>query len=60
MTDGNQTAEVVHLAPNVSADQFPLEYEIPMSLNQAPTKVYIYIGEVGGDTKLYKAINVYE
>lgn len=60
MTDGNQTAEVVHMAPNVSADQFPLEYEIPMSLNQAPTKVYIYIGEVGGDTKLYKAINVYE
>lgn len=55
MTDGNQTAEVVHLAPNVSADQFPLEYEIPMSLNQAPTKVYIYIGEVGGDTKLYKS-----
>ena len=48
------------MAPNVSADQFPLEYEIPMSLNQAPTKVYIYIGEVGGDTKLYKAINVYE
>lgn len=43
MTDGNQTAEVVHLAPNVSADQFPLEYEIPdVSESSSYQSVYLY------------------
>lgn len=59
MTDSNKAAEVVHMEPSVPADKFPLEYQIPVSLNKAPTKVYIYIGEVGGDMKLYKIINVY-
>ena len=59
MTDSNRAAEIVYMGPSVPSDKFPLEYEIPMSLNKAPTKVYIYIGEVGGDTKLYKVINVH-
>ena len=41
MTDSNRAAEIVYMGPSVPSDKFPLEYEIPMSLNKAPTKVYI-------------------
>lgn len=59
MADSSQTAAIVYMQAAVEKDKFPIEYNVPLSLNNAPTKVYIYIGEVGGSMKLYKVINVY-
>lgn len=59
MTDSNKPAEVVFMDPALKTEKFPLEYEVPVSLNGAPTKVSIYIGEQGGTPWLYKVIKIY-
>ncbi len=59
MTDFYNPAEIVYMDPAVPVNKFPVEFDVPMSLNGAPTKVFIYIGEQGGTPKLYKTMNVY-
>lgn len=59
MKDRNKPAEVVYMDPAFKIEKFPLEYEVPVSLNGAPTTVSIYIGEQGGTPWLYKVMKVY-
>lgn len=59
MGDGSKRAEIVYMQPVIERDKFPIEYQVPVAVNGAPTKVSIYFGEVGGTMKLYKTIYVY-
>ena len=55
----NNTRRIVYMSPSLDLLKFPIKYEVPLSLTGAPTKVYIYIGEVGESPSLHKVINVY-
>lgn len=55
----NNSRKIVYMSPSLDLLKFPIKYQVPLSLTGAPTKVYIYIGEVGESPSLYKVINVY-
>ena len=60
LVDGmNNSRKIVYMSPSLDLLKFPIKYQVPLSLTGAPTKVYIYIGEVGESPSLYKVINVY-
>lgn len=52
--------ETVYQIDSIKKNKFPIKFKVPLSLNSEPTKVYIYLGEVGGTSELIQVINVYE
>ena len=55
----SKPTEIVFYSAALDLKKFPISFEVPVSVTGAPTKLYIYIGEVGTSPYLYKVINVY-
>ena len=55
----SKPTEIVFYSAALDLKKFPINFEVPVSVTGAATKVYIYIGEEGKSPNLYKVINVY-
>ena len=55
----SKPTEIVFYSAALDLKKFPINFEVPVSVTGAPTKVYIYVGEEGKSPNLYKVMNVY-
>lgn len=58
--EGDYFEEIIYQIDEIKKNRFPIRLSVPVSLNGEPTKVYVYLGDVGGTTELIEMINVYE
>lgn len=59
MMDTN-VRNILYMDQNLAPEKFPVEYRVPLSLSGAPTKVFLYVGEAGGELKLCKVFYIHE
>ena len=56
---GKKVEEIIYKADSIEKKKFPIKIDVPVSFNGEPTKVFIYLGEVDGNSELVQVRYVY-